>query len=105
MIHLVKEPLVSSPNGCDCNVCELGLFASLRMAREAYDKLHTNLFPLSIPEERNGPTCTKCVISSRSGQWEMSFVGFGGSGKGGLLDLVGSAALGLFKCSESWGKV
>ena len=54
MIQFVKEPLVSSPNGCDCKACELGLFESLRMPREAYDKVHANLFPLPIPEERSG---------------------------------------------------
>ena len=54
MIQLVKEPLLASPNVCDCKACELGLFKSLRMPREAYDKMHTNLFPLPIPEERNG---------------------------------------------------
>jgi hypothetical protein len=53
MIHFVKEPLFSSPNGCDCKACdELGLFESLRMPRGAYDKVHANLFPLPIPEER-----------------------------------------------------
>jgi hypothetical protein len=54
MIQFVKEPLVKSPNRCDCKACELGLFKSLRMPREVYDKLHTNLFPLPIPGERDG---------------------------------------------------
>ena len=54
MIQFVKEPLVLSPNGCDCKACELGLFESLRMPREVYDKVHANLFPLPIPEERSG---------------------------------------------------
>ena len=53
MIQLVKEPLLTSPNVCECKACGLGLFMSLRMPREAYDKMHTNLFPLPIPEERN----------------------------------------------------
>jgi hypothetical protein len=54
MIQFVKEPLVTSPNVCDCKACSLGLFKSLRMPREAYDKVHTNLFPLPIPGVRNG---------------------------------------------------
>ena len=54
MIQFVKEPLVTSPNLCYCKAYKLGLNNSLRMSREAYDKLHTNLFPLPIPVERDG---------------------------------------------------
>ena len=42
MIQFVNGPLVSSPNGCDCKACGLGLFESLRMPREAYDEVHAN---------------------------------------------------------------
>ncbi len=52
MIQFVKEPLVSSPNDYDCKACELGLFESFRMPREAYDKLSTyQPFPPSHPRQ------------------------------------------------------
>ncbi len=31
----------------------IGLFQSLGLRREAYDKVDTNMFPLPIPEDRN----------------------------------------------------
>ena len=53
MIQFVKSPLcITPPRICDCKACTLGLFEPLRMPMEAYEKVHSKLFPLPIPQAR-----------------------------------------------------
>jgi len=68
MIRFSKESLVSN---CTCEGCKRGLFKHVRM-------------PRPICDNGTEPTCTICIISYRSGQWEMGFGGFNGSRKRGL---------------------
>ena len=53
----------------------------------------------SRPGSQADPCYTKCIISSCSGQWEMGFVGFAGSGKGSF------EGVRLWDCSNARNRV
>ena len=53
MIQFVKSPLCTPPRICECKACKLGLFQPLRMPMGAYEKVHSKLFPLQIPQAQS----------------------------------------------------